>query len=88
MCVCVYIYTLNYFVWIMFRVKSPGYDIVIIQICVWIDYSYDMVKSVYVTGFWKTYHLHTRNKQNIYKYFTKLEMRLWLNNLIYLLGIH
>ena len=41
-----------------------------------------------VTGFWKTYHLHTRDKQNNYKYFTKLEMKLWLNNLIDLLGIH
>ena len=41
-----------------------------------------------VIGFWKTYHLHTSDKQNNYKYFTKLEMRLWLNSLIYLLGIH
>ena len=37
-----------------------------------------------MTGFWKTYHLHTRDKQNNYKYFTKLEMRLWLNSLIYI----
>ena len=24
---------------------------------------------IIVTGFWKTYHLHTRDKQNNYKYF-------------------
>ena len=41
----------------------------------------------FVTGFWKTYHLHTRDKQNSYKYFTKLGTRLWLNNLINMLGI-
>ena len=42
------------------------------------------VTYIIVTEFWKTYHLHTRDIQNNYKYFTKLEMRLWLNNLIYL----
>ena len=36
----------------------------------------------FVTRFWKTYHLYTRDKQNNYKYVTKLEMRLWLNSLI------
>ena len=28
-----------------------------------------------MTGIWKTYHLHTRDKSNNYKYFTQLKMR-------------
>ena len=27
-----------------------------------------------MTGLWKTYHLHTRDKQNNYKYFDKLDI--------------
>ena len=34
------------------------------------------VAIIYVTKFWKTYHLHTKDKQNNYKYFTKFEMGL------------
>ena len=43
----------------------------------------DKVRYKMLTLWCVPYHLHTRDKQNNYKYFTKLEMRLWLNNLIY-----